>query len=85
MINISFEVKPEKAYLEYYNMIMADRMGGDSIFDLNFQQQYGDTCNNLFDKITSVSDQMTEESRKELDNNISLFTDYRTYLKLIYT
>ena len=77
----SFEVKPEKAYLEYYNMIMADRMGGDSIFDLNFQQQYGDTCNNLFDKITSVSDQMTEESRKELDNNISLFTDYRTYLK----
>ena len=77
----SFEVKPEKAYMEYYNMIMADRMGGDSIFDLNFQQQYGDTCNNLFDKITSVSDQMTEESRKELDNNISLFTDYRTYLK----
>lgn len=71
-------------YADYYNMIMApeNREGEGGIFALAFQEKYGALIDDLFGRITVSDDtQLNARKQSELQQNIDLYTDYRTYLK----
>lgn len=78
-----FSRQPNPDYKPYYDMIT------DPIFYTGFytsspeiQERYGDTIDSLFKQIIDVSDsEIDSEIKKNLEKNIKLFTDYRTYLK----
>lgn len=78
-----FIVERNEDYAQYYNMIMdPDLMEeGYSLFAHTFQEKYKDVIEDLFSKIASSDDEaLNAKQQTELENNIKLYTDYRTYL-----
>ncbi|WP_419871519.1 ATP-binding protein [Candidatus Pristimantibacillus sp. PTI5] len=77
-----FDIKPNQQYKEYYRMITDDMlMDGRSIFTDSFLQKHGEIVEQLFQKIIYTGeDANTPEQAKELEENLTKFTDYRTYL-----
>ena len=76
------ERSPENA--DYYDMIMAPELmewdGG--LFALPFQQKYGALIDDLFGRIATSDDtELNARKQSELQQNIEIYTDFRTYLK----
>ena len=67
-----FIITPNNQKRNLYNMIMADdNVGGEGIFTSNFESQYKEEIEELFDKI---------KSGDSSDAAVREYTDYRTYL-----
>ena len=68
----------------YYDMIMAPELmeGDGGLFAQPFQHKYGALIEDLFGRI-ATSDDTEPSARKlsELQQNIEMYTDFRTYLK----
>ncbi len=79
-----FRVDRNPDYAEYYDMIMDPELmeGETGLFALPFQQKYGDLIESLFSRIAMSDDtQLNARRQSELQENIALYTDFRTYLK----
>jgi uncharacterized protein YPO0396 len=67
-----FIISPNNQKRNLYNMIMSeDNMGTEGLFTSNFESQYKDEIEELFDKI---------KSGDSSDAAVREYTDYRTYL-----
>lgn len=72
-----FEIKPNPAYYEYYEMIMSPLLenGNVGLFSYEFTNKYGSVIDNLFTQIVSYDDDPGKTSK-----NVELFSKYKTYL-----
>lgn len=76
-----FVVKPNPTYTEIYTMIMDELLMKDARTNSQaFYEKYKDTIDDFFAKLTEAPGANDEERREIIDKNISLYTDYRTYL-----
>lgn len=77
-----FKISPNEHYREYYNMIMdPNLLEGINIFSALFQEKYGDVMDELFKKIIDLGEgALSVDERAEIEKNIEMYTDYRTYL-----
>lgn len=79
-----FQVDPSPDYYQYYEMIMDKDLieGEGGLFAIPFQQKYGQLIEDLFGRITASDDaQQNMRRQSELQKNIELYSDFRTYLK----
>ena len=79
-----FKIDKNPDYEDYYNMIMDPNLmeGDGGLFAAAFQEKYGVLIKELFDKIVSSDDvYLNARKQSELQQNIELYTDFRTYLK----
>ena len=72
-----FEIKPNPAYFEYYDMIMSDLLenGNVGLFSFAFTEKYQTVIDNLFSQIISLD----SDSEKTFQN-VEIFSKYKTYL-----
>jgi uncharacterized protein YPO0396 len=78
-----FTFTPNPDYKPYYDMIT------DPLFYTGFYssspeilEKYSDTLDSLFKQIIDAADEnLDSEMKKNLEKNIKIYTDYRTYLK----
>lgn len=77
-----FTVKPKPEYKAYYDMIMDPLLlqAGHNIFSAAFREKHGTAIEELFKNIIEVDEHVSADAQAELERNIKLFTDYRTYL-----
>ncbi|MCI5744992.1 MAG: AAA family ATPase [Erysipelotrichaceae bacterium] len=76
-----FVVKPNPTYQGIYDMIMDELLMKDARTNSQaFYEKYKDTIDDFFAKLTEAPGANDEERREIIDKNISLYTDYRTYL-----
>jgi len=79
-----FKIEKNPDYSEYYDMIMDPALveGDGGLFAISFQEKYGELIRELFDKIVYSDDtQLNARKQSELQKNIEIYTDFRTYLK----
>lgn len=79
-----FKIEKNPDYADYYDMIMDPALveGDGGLFAICFQEKYADLIKELFDKIVSSDDsQLNARKQSELQKNIEIYTDFRTYLK----
>ena len=79
-----FKIEKNPDYADYYDMIMDPALveGDGGLFAISFQEKYGELIKELFDKIVSSDDtQLNVRKQSELQKNIEIYTDFRTYLK----
>ncbi len=83
--NHSYQFKIEKNpnYSEYYAMIMSDKRmdGAIGLERLAFQQEFASLQEELFSRLAVSEEHLTGRKVSELEENIRIFTDFRTYLK----
>lgn len=72
-----FEVKPNPAYLEYYNMIMSPLLddGTEGLFGYEFSERYKTIIDNLFEQIISFDSNSVKTAQ-----SVKMFSRYQTYL-----
>lgn len=72
-----FEVKPDPAYIEYYNMIMSPLLdnGNVGLFSYEFAEKYKSVIDNLFVQIVSYGSDSVSVSK-----SVEEFSKYKTYL-----
>ena len=72
-----FEVKPDPAYIEYYNMIMSPLLdnGNVGLFSYEFAEKYKSVIDNLFAQIVSYGSDSASASK-----SVEEFSKYKTYL-----
>ena len=71
-----FKVKPKQEYKKFYEMIKDELlMEGFNLMSDTFNSKYHDEIDELFKKLTS-----SEVSDESYNKNISIYTDYKTYL-----
>ena len=76
-----FVVKPNPTYMNIYTMIMDELLMKDARTNSQaFYEKYKETIDDFFAKLTEAPGANDEERRAIIDKNISLYTDYRTYL-----
>ena len=77
-----FVVRPNPKYKAYYDMIMDDMlMDGYTLFSSDFETRHGETRDILFQQILDTGEEgYSTEQLKQLEENLALFTDCRTYL-----
>lgn len=78
-----FKVSKSPDYADYYEMIMSEtRMEGDvGLFAMEFEEKYANLRDDLFQKLASSDDEsLNPRKQSELEKNIEIFTDFRTYL-----
>lgn len=78
----TFIILPKQDFKSYYEMITDNLLiepeeGQESLL----YEKYGDVIEELFRQITMIDKDLTSEIRSELERNIAIFTDYRSYLK----
>lgn len=73
-----FTVKPSTVNQRYYNMLKDDLVINGEKDDTEFVNKYRDVMEELFRQIVDVGDNPSNNS--QLKENISKFTDYRSYL-----
>ncbi|MDI3328367.1 MAG: SbcC/MukB-like Walker B domain-containing protein [Alicyclobacillaceae bacterium] len=79
-VKYQFSVTANPRYKRFYDMIMDDLLvEGYSLFSLPFQERYGEVLDELFRHIVDV-DEADPAMQTQLEKNLELFTDYRTYL-----
>lgn len=79
-----FKIEKNPDYADYYDMIMDPALveGDGGLFAICFQEKYADLIKELFNKIVSSDDsQLNARKQSELQKNIEIYTDFRTYLK----
>ena len=72
-----FTVKPSQVYRRYYDMLKDDLVINGGKDDTEFVNKYKDAMEDLFKQIVDVGD---NSKNSQLLDNISKFTDYRSYL-----
>ena len=72
-----FTVKPSTVYRRYYDMLKDDLVINGGKDDSEFVNKYKDVMEDLFRQIVDVGD---NSKNSQLLENISKFTDYRSYL-----
>jgi uncharacterized protein YPO0396 len=77
-----FTVSPNPHYRRFYDMITDDLlMEGYNLFSQAFQDKHRDTVEELFRQIVDTGEGvLTADQRQQLQKNLEMFTDYRTYL-----
>lgn len=76
-----FKVMPSKEYKQYYKMIMSDLRTKDyTLSSIDFEEQFGEIKQDLFNKIIDIKGEYNEERFKVVQQNIDIYTDYRTYI-----
>ena len=77
-----FKVSPKQEHRKIYEMVMDNMlMEGYNLGTEIFNQKYAEEIKELFDRITLVSNEITDARRyEEYEKNIKIYTDYRTYL-----
>lgn len=72
-----FEIKPDPAYLEYYNMIMSPLLenGNVGLFSYEFTNKYKSVIDNLFAQIVSYGSDSGRNAK-----SVEEFSKYKTYL-----
>lgn len=72
-----FEIKPDPAYLEYYNMIMSPLLenGNVGLFSYEFTNKYKSVIDNLFAQIVSYGSDSGRTAK-----SVEEFSKYKTYL-----
>ncbi len=76
-----FVVRPNPTYMNIYTMIMDELLMKDARTNSQaFYEKYKDTIDDFFAKLTEAPGANDQERREIIDKNISLYTDYRTYL-----
>lgn len=76
-----FVVSSNPSYQNIYDMIMDELLMKDARTNAQaFYEKYKDTIDDFFAKLTEAPGANDEERRAIIDKNISLYTDYRTYL-----
>lgn len=72
-----FEIKPDPAYLEYYNMIMSSLLenGNVGLFSYEFTDKYKSVIDNLFAQIVSYGSDSGRAAK-----SVEEFSKYKTYL-----
>lgn len=79
-----FAVKKNPDYAEFYDMIMDDALmeGDGGLFAQPFQNKYAALIDELFSRLaTGEEEQLNARKQSDLQKNIELYTDFRTYLK----
>ncbi len=78
-----FLIEPNPDYSEYYHMIMSEkRMAGDiGLFRTDFDAEFGSLREEMFSRLASSDEEMNQKKASELERNIEIFTNFRTYLK----
>lgn len=78
----SFSVMPNQEYRHFYDMIMDPLlMSGYNIASQMFIDKHGTAIDELFSKIVDYGTVLDADSKQEMDKNIRIFTDYKTYLR----
>lgn len=77
-----FLVEPNPTYRRFYDMITSKlRMEGDvGLFRMSFASQFEAEQEELFMQLAAVDDSPQGKNPSELEKNIKLYTDFRTYL-----
>lgn len=75
-----FSVQPNNDYNEYYEMITDNLLLNVGDAEDQFLMKYKDIMNNLFNLISDSTSGKSVDERSQILENISKFTDYRTYL-----
>ena len=76
-----FIVRANPTYMNIYTMIMDELLMKDArINSQAFYEKYKETIDDFFAKLTEAPGANDEERRAIIDKNISLYTDYRTFL-----
>lgn len=74
------KVMPAAQYEDIYKMLMDDRLySPDSMFSVDFENEYKVTVDSLFSKIIDVGE-LTFDNIEDVKKNIAKYTDYKTYL-----
>jgi uncharacterized protein YPO0396 len=74
-----FVVRPSEKYYSYYKMLTDEMLiSPDSLFSQSFEEKYRDDIDDLFSKISDTGANLLDKNT--LEQNVKLFTDYRTYL-----
>jgi uncharacterized protein YPO0396 len=78
-----FTVTPHPQYRRFYEMITDDLLvEGYNLFSVAFQEQHGDTVEELFRQIVDTGEGLlSADRRQQLADNLQRFTDYRTFLE----
>ncbi|MBT9173056.1 MAG: Chromosome partition protein Smc [Syntrophomonadaceae bacterium] len=78
-----FTVTPQPQYRRFYEMITDDMLvEGYNLFSAVFQEQHGDTVEELFRQIVDTGEGLlSADRRQQLAENLQRFTDYRTFLE----
>lgn len=79
-----FVVKKSPDYAEFYDMIMDEALmeGDGGLFAQPFQKKYAALIDELFSRLATGDDtQLNSRKQSELQKNIEVYTDFRTYLK----
>lgn len=79
-----FIVKKNPDYAEFYDMIMDETLmeGDGGLFAQPFQNKYAVIIDELFSRLaTGDEQQLHGRKQSDLQKNIELYTDFRTYLK----
>ncbi|HOV24746.1 MAG TPA: SbcC/MukB-like Walker B domain-containing protein [Pseudobacteroides sp.] len=78
----SFSVVPNPDYKKFYDMITDPMlMSGYNITSHAFIEKHGPVIDELFSKIVDYDTGMDADLRLEMEKNIKIFTDYKTYLR----
>jgi len=77
-----FEVKPNPDYMQYYDMITSSLLtsGNADLFGYEFSEKYNSIVENLFNNIICLSENISEKEKENIQRNIKIFSEYRTYL-----
>lgn len=75
-----FSVQPNSDYQEYYDMITDNLLLNVGDAEDQFLIKYKEIMNNLFNMISDSTAGKSVDERSQILENISKFTDYRTYL-----
>jgi uncharacterized protein YPO0396 len=78
----SFQVQPNLEYRHFYDMIMdPDLMEGNNIMSASFRARHQKSIEELFGHLESTDTAVGADARAEMERNIRLFTDFKTYLR----
>jgi len=78
----SFQITENPDYKRFYDMINDPMlMEGYTLMSQLFLDKHGAAVDELFSRIVDLGTDMTADARTEMEKNIKLFTDYKTYLR----
>ncbi len=78
----SFQITENPDYKRFYDMINDPMlMEGYTLMSQLFLDKHGPAVDELFNRIVDLGPEMDADARTEIEKNIKLFTDYKTYLR----
>jgi len=78
----SFQIRENPDYKRFYDMITDPMlMDGYNLMSQLFLEKHGTAIDELFSRIADLGDAADTDARAQMEKNIKLFTDYKTYLR----